>query len=492
MSTYLSVIRSLSVGASVVVLGACGTTSSLTSSLAYSSTQQNPSSPPNGGFAFALRTSTLLIAPPGGASGKQSQAPSGTTAADAPDGNQPLAAAGPPSGTAQVRAKAKPLTGKPKAPAHDQPAGSDKEGSSPVDKSDSKQAGKSVGGGQPTSADRAAGKSADVCVGALAWSDCLRGVAISVVPVSADGPVYVAKPAPPTGYKTTALPKVSAADPLFLTSVTYNTSSNLPTAISNAGSDATAGLVFGPWGAAVGGVFGFLTSFLQASAPPPNPPDWTSLTCSNDPARSLPKSPDSKDSPKLVLPLTVDYKSPDSTGCWNSVPPMSTGTLSDANAALLRGYSGWFYRFTPSTALPPHTSSVPPVILDVASRPSDVIATKDYFTTPAGQAWTSSQTSLPVSACRAVDFQLTRWTELEGQKSGKTADYFEYSIVVADPDYVQQVQAPNQGSITVLTVCGGYASSGTPSTTVSDSISALLKQVQAIRSAQSTSSTKKQ
>jgi hypothetical protein len=125
------------------------------------------------------------------------------------------------------------------------------------------------------------------------------------------------------------------------------------------------------------------------------------------------------------------------------------------------------------------------VIVAGAAPPSNIKATSEYF----GNAdWSNKVATFPVAACLAVELEITWWEAISEEKAAPP--YFYYPLVVADPSHVQAVSAPAQGSITVLPICGGYASSGAPSTALNDSISSLLKEVQAIRSAQTPSKSK--
>lgn len=379
------------------------------SDMAYSVDPDDPSSPRDGGFAFALRATTVVIAPPAssGPTGTNDKASAPTPGTSNPNTN--LIAAAPEPGLSSHSAGSHRSAGTaPKAGKQ----GTDKADaggtSPPSDKPNTNGSG-GAPATQPATAKTTVVR--DVCKDAKGWRDCLSGVSVSTFPVSSDAPVYVVKPQPPTGAKTVLSPKVSDADPLFLTSVSFNTTSTLPTAINSAGGDAVIGLAFGPWGAAAGAVVGLVSGLYTptANAPEPGVPvtpfSWTSLLCPNDPAKQF--SFDQTFKQALLLPVTVDYPDAGSASgsrCWSSLPAANPpGSLTPALQAGTP--TGWFYRFMPA-ALPPHTTRVPPVIVDGVAPPSSIEPTSSYFDKPP-KSWTDTRSSLPASACRSVEFQLT-------------------------------------------------------------------------------------
>jgi hypothetical protein len=456
------------------------------SDMAYSVDPDDPASPRDGGFAFALRATTVVIAPPAssGSTGTNDKtAPSSGTS----NSNPNLIAAAPEPGLSQHSAGSHRGAGTTTKAGKEQ---TDKNGAGGTSPPSDKPGTNGAGGAPAAQQAPATAKTTvvrDVCKDAKGWEDCLSGVSVSTFPVSSDAPVYVVKPRPPTGAKTVLAPKVSDADPLFLTSVSFNTTSTVPTAINNAGGDAVIGLAFGPWGAAAGAVVGLFSGLYTptANAPEPGAPpfSWTNLLCPSDTAKRF--SFDKTFKQALLLPVTVDYPDVGSVSgsrCWSSLPASNPpGGLSPALHVATP--TGWFYRFMPATALPPHTTRVPPVIVDGAALPSSIEPTSTYFDKPP-KNWTDTRSSLPTSACRSVEFQLTYLEDMENATGQVGFKIYSTPLIVADPTFVQQIAAPSQGSITVLSVCGGYASSGGPSTAVSDSVGAFLKQIQAIRNAE--------
>ena len=440
-----------------VLLSAIGIVASCASTrIKYSSDIEDPSSPPDGGFAFALRASTVVLAPRSATSAKAAPA-SGNDVAALPLSASVADAPAPKAGAASdtdLCASAK-----------------------PADK-----------------------KSPDACIDALA---------VSVAPVSTDDAVYIAAPDKSWHSKTSLTPKVSGTDPLLLNTVAVNTVSTFPSAITSAGAGGATGFAWGPWGAVLGAAGGFVTG-LTAPAQPTEVHvsfagdeglAWLSAVCNGarDRARysSLPQDV------LLHAPVTVDYKSADASACWTALP-----SAGDTNAGQRADPSeddpqaratGWFYRFVPNAKTPKRVTRLPPEILNDSTGqlilPSGVLPTADYFKSEKDSKWTGTKASVPASACRAVELQLVWWSQLASSVpvDARPAQMrvYHFPLVVADPAYVQSVTAPTRGTVTLLPVCGAYANSGAASSEASDSINALFKQIQAIKSAQSTWATKK-
>jgi hypothetical protein len=440
-------------------LAACGTTA-LSSRMKFSGSQTDPTSPPSGGFAFALRRTDLVMAPA------------------APQGTQ------------------QPPTVTPPKPA-DKEDKKTKDPKKVTEATSIEGTGKSAdqhASGQPADGATPSGRQySDACVGAKVWGDCLKSLSATPTPSSSALKVYVVQPDPASGTKTTITPKVSDSDPLFLTSVSFNTTSTAPNTIANIGAGVTTGMAWGPWGALVGGIIGIFggnQTANQAQGALLTPPSWTDLTCTDDIARNLVENPSK--TPKLTVPVSLSYVSAtsDQHTCWNSVPTVLAGKFVTSDD-LPYEISGWFYRFIAISELPKNASNFPPVLRE-GSLPANFLPSEEYFAEVAATKWTATKQTFPATACRAVELQVTWWQELESEKAGNKMHYSTYKAIVADPKWVQVVTAPNQGSVTVLPLCGAYASAGAPSTPVGDSISALLKQVQAVRSGQSSSTKKKQ
>jgi hypothetical protein len=445
--TAVSAAVAISTVAVVLMAGCAG------SSLKYSSKNSNPSSPPDGGFAFALHATTVALA--------------ASPAAARDDGTH--------GGTDARASKAAPLT----VPTANSCSSPPLPTPIPADY------------GPP-----------------VWWRDCLRGISASAVAISSTDTVYVAIPDNGLFSKTVATPKASDSDPLMLTSITFNTSSTIPSTITAAGAGAASGFVFGPWGAAAGAIVGAAGTWLPGTTSRVGPlahQDWWTFVCDGDKEYErygrLQKQLKSPASATLALPVTLDValaddKTPDkpsspSDACWNSLPT-NGGAQGNAPDDIATEATGWFYRFVPdqNTNGPKHLTLVPPVIInrgvDPPQLPVSIKPAHDYFTPSGSESVTKGKTSFPVSACRAVDLQITWWQEFDSNVKNltHTIQFNSYSLIVADARYVQVIDAPTHGSMTLLPVCGGYSSSGTPSTDMADSISNLIKQVQAVKDAE--------
>ena len=374
---------------------------------------KNPSSPPDGGFAFSLRTSSILLT-----------------------GEAPKAAPGDTGGTAKAAIP-----------------------STKVD-----------------------------CADKLT-QDCAADVAritATATPISDTSAVYFARPAsnhPHLG-GTTLAPKNDPTDPLMIQSVAFSYKNEVPNIIAGAGAGAVAGLAFGPAGLWVGLAIGAGgASVSQVSAP-----DWAqAAVCRSDlPKMARAYSP-KKDSlaaspaKELSLPVVLDYPLTDETPprCWHTLPAVKgAGSTSKTNA-------GWFYRILPVDAAPAHQSAVPPVLAKLTlddPLPEVFRRTGDYFS----EAGSKRQQTFPVSGCRAVAVELAWWEDLQTNKNPEPPkDLVEtIQLTIADPRVVQVMSIGGADTTIALLPCGAYATAGQPSTQFADDVSALVKQVQAIRSAQ--------
>jgi len=446
-------VFSLSIAAILCALLAAGCSASR---LKYTKNDADPASPPNGGFAFALHAATVVLTKTANKTSPASQ-PSG--------GAHPPTS--PPAGTA-ASSPTEPYAAtceRPKAPS------------------------------APPSENKPQTNW---------WRDCLRGTSSSVVAVSS-GAVYVASPDNGMFSTTKVTPKVSDSDPLLVNSVTFNTTSTIPGAITAAGTGAAAGFAFGPWGAVIGGVIGAAGVFAPGAtgkAAPIANAGWWDFAC--DGQTEYPRYMRLKDvgSATLSGPVTMDFTSVDNRTaqettlkavpeCWRPLPVSASGGYQpEAQPESQAEASGWFYRFVPNQSPPPRVTALPPMVYNVydasgktevklasALQPAD-----DYFTA----AGSSGQDTFPVAACRAVDLQITWWQEFDANTGDPThkVELVSFPLTVADPAYVQKIASPKQGAITLLPVCGGYASAGGPSTDLNDSISNLIKQVQAVKDAE--------
>jgi hypothetical protein len=441
----------------VILLFLAFLTGCAASKLKYTSKNPDPSSPPDGGFAFALHTSTVALTK-ATAKSDSSTPQSDTSHSSASAGSHTAVNSKVPAPTDQYMA----TCSAPKPPSP-MPAG---------------------------------------YMPSIWWRDCLRGLSSSVVAVSDNNAVYVATPDSGLSSKTSVTPKASDSDPLLLTSITFNTTSTIPSAITAVGTGAAAGFVWGPWGAALGGIIGGIGAFapgITGKAAPSANPGWWDVACDRDTEykRYARLASDLKDPPNATLagPLTLDFIPFAGHGsadiCWNSLPATTEtgGMLSDD---LSTEATGWFYRFVPDQEKngPAHVTVVPPLVANRgADNPALPLAVKlatSYFQTVGSDSTTVGQQSFPVTACRAVDLQITWWQEFDANAKDAThkIQLVTFPLIVADPTYVQVIKAPTHGSITLLPVCGGYASSGAPSTDMADSINNFIKQVQAIKAAQ--------
>ena len=426
--------RSLLFLVACALLGGCAS-----SSVKYAVNYPDPSSPPDGGFAFALRNSTVALssAPSKPASGQTQATTTGSTPALAP---------------ASVSCK-----------------------------------------------DNSSEKSADPPT----WEQCWRSVLASVSPISDQNFVFVAVPDNSVFSKTKLTPKVSTSDLLMLTSVTFSSNSTIPSAISSAGTGAAAGFAFGPWGAVAGGVIGAISAVVPIGRSAVPVLEWPEYVCDGETRISYYKQLASSTSATLKLPVALDYTLAPTLAttqepCWTALPATNGSIGGDGSQSYMSAPAypptiptGWFYRFAPNSDAPRYVTRVPPVVVSDQGGnlvlPAGIIKRTDYIQEKPGQWKTESLETFPVSACHAVELQVTWWTELRDQAANpaaKAARYQIFPLIVADPEYVQVIASPTGGTVNLLTLCGGYATSAGPSTDTTDSLNNLIKAVQAVKAAE--------
>jgi hypothetical protein len=443
-SVYALIVAALTASIAACALISAGCTSS--SRLTYTTTG-DPASPPSGGFAFALRASTVVL----NKAGKATNTP-------APSPPNPHGTTNPPAAT-----------------------------------------------GASTAADnfnatceRAKLPKPGDQVPSDWWRECLRGTTSSVVPMSGET-VYIAIPDNSVSSKTVVTPKTSDSDPLLLNSVSLNTTSKVPNAITAGGTGAAAGFVFGPWGAVIGGVVGMGGAVLSGTGRSTTQNSgWWDAVCDGPTEYARYGRLNDVGTASLTGPITMDFKAIDdrtpkeieekaTPDCWRTVPAIASGGYQPEQESNEQAApSGWFYRFVENQSPPKKVTKLPPLVYKDAS--GNVSAhlplqlSKEYFTA----AGDKPQDTFPVAACRAVDLQITWWQELELARSHPphAIKLVTFSVTVADPAYVQRITSPAQGTITLLPVCGGYASPGGPSSDFSDSVNNLIKQVQAVKDAE--------
>jgi hypothetical protein len=201
--------------------------------------------------------------------------------------------------------------------------------------------------------------------------------------------------------------------------------------------------------------------------------------------------------PQLFLPVALDYKTKSSlSDCWHPLPnkAKSTAMLHPKDPPPL---SGWFYRIKLAAPIEGDPKLIkdnselikglPPVLprdIDASTVITPPFQKRDEYFSNEG-----NKKSFPVSACRSVELHITWWEQLP--KVTAEPSFTSYPIMVADSDYVQEVRLPKNGTISLLPVCGGYATPTQTPSSASELIDAAIKQAQAIKEAQSKYDAKK-
>jgi hypothetical protein len=318
---------------------------------------------------------------------------------------------------------------------------------------------------------------------------CLSGVIVDPVP-SLDTPsFYIAQ-----WKRGTTLSEFNTINtsPLMLESFSVNYKNPAPGIITAAGTGATAGFAIGgPWGAVIGGLVGAISKGMDTEKSEPinalfQIDELFPAACPKDKVYVKDLKTLMGKSAELYLPLTISKgipDKPDEQKCWHPLPNRSPKAEDAMENHDKRTLSGWFYRIlvreTPDIKFPP----VLPDNLDSISPPFQ--KNSDYFATTDPETFTKDKTTFPVSACRAVELQITWWEKLdEAVKANAEPKLFKYSLMVADSNYVQVIRLPKEGSILLLPVCGGYASPKPTSSSAGEVFNAVVQQAQAIKAAQ--------
>jgi hypothetical protein len=257
----------------------------------------------------------------------------------------------------------------------------------------------------------------------------------------------------------------------------------------------------------IGGILGVAGSFAPGptgKAAAPAHPGWWDFVCDGDSEYERYERLQANSSAAVAGPVSVDFTSVDNrtseeiksdkarSECWRPLPAGGGGAGFQSDDTRTEA-SGWFFRFMPdqSSSGPAHITTLPPLVYNQGASnpklPPSVQTTVSFFQAAGSDSKPIAQNALPVSACRAIDLQLTWWEEFKENtnKPLHRVQFVTFPLTVADPTYVQKIAAPSHGSITLLPICGGYASSGGPSTDLNESISNLLKEAQAVKEAQS-------
>lgn len=309
---------------------------------------------------------------------------------------------------------------------------------------------------------------------------CLSGVIVDPVP-SLDTPNFYAA----HWRRGTTLSEFKTIDknPLMVDSFSVNYKNPAPEIIKSAGTGAAMGFTIGgPWGAVIGGLAGAIVIIATNKDLPEK---IIPLYC--DKVNKTQLETLKGKSAELYLPITLTYATDKSISeCWRPLPNRSPEVEMETTQGTAP-LSGWFYRIlVRKTPAEKEKIKFPPVLpdeLDSISPP--FYKNGDYFSITDPETFTEDKTTFPVSACRAVELQITWWKKIdEAIKAKAEPKSFKYSLMVANSDYVQAIRLPKEGSITLLPVCGGYASPKPTSSSAGEVFNAVVQQAQAIKAAQ--------
>jgi hypothetical protein len=348
---------------------------------------------------------------------------------------------------------------------------------------------------------------------------CLKGaITISTSP-AIDSAVYFAEAKSTDHFynfgHTTLTPKYDTTNTTMLTGVGFNYANQVPALLGAAGAGAAAGMAFGPWGAVIGGTVGFAGAYVgggyspyeyqeQYSPSSKVKPVAEDYICDED-KKSYEADADTQHPPTktLSLPVSLAYQSfalsdadvptgkkgnivEDVIGEKNSLDASEKQYVSCWHKFPEGKNSGWFYKLDPKKD-PIVKQAIPPVLTYknfIQSSSVKLVNPNPGVPFPfmtAGSFFKSTDTrqTFPVSACVSVDLQIAWWSDI----NETTSNTLDTTLTVADPNFVQVVGWQDNSTVTVA-ACGGFENTGTPSQPVSDDFSALIKQVQAVKTAQ--------
>lgn len=295
------------------------------------------------------------------------------------------------------------------------------------------------------------------------WEKCFSNIQITTTPRTAEQFEYIALPADKLSAGTTQLYAVPETNhQLLLKSVQIAYQDTWGNVITSAAAGATTGAAFGPSGigigAIIGGIAGTMTEEVLQLKEKQNIATHLCKGSNNPIAKDEYK--DLK--PTLNVPVVIDLEvarqhPKNKKDCWHILANnhMSTGKLLDTNQKESSSEGdGWLYRIK-SFPQPPDSIKSKTYFAQTTSclKPSDAAG---------GAKCTEPGTSFPVSACENVKLQITWWRNLipSATNDPDNPKLIQYNVTVANPEYVLPIPIPQSGTITLGSLCGGYATVG--------------------------------
>jgi hypothetical protein len=177
---------------------------------------------------------------------------------------------------------------------------------------------------------------------------------------------------------------------------------------------------------------------------------------------------------------------PDKKPCWHLLPSNAQRFVEHSSAAKLTGYrgNGWLYRI-----------ELDPKIQSGATSPDTYFAaapagTLDQLTKSSTPNASDTRADFPYSTCRKATIEVIWWNELQEALTinATTPDYhyLSFNITIADPQHLGATALPRAGSIKFKPLCGPSSVTKTDTgSPLSDSAQELLKQIKAVKDAQS-------
>jgi hypothetical protein len=335
----------------------------------------------------------------------------------------------------------------------------------------------------------------EACQGTASAHDCLSKITVVPTPTAAAPPTSNEKGPLPPGK---ALPYIAldgnivfwrstkfsgvplGEDPTLLKTVNVIYGDSSVSIITAAGTAAATASAFGPWAALGAGVVagvataaGTRQNALDEGGAPLNPPAWQKVLCGNDQEHIG----DFADPPQIVAlngPIVVSLEETQrdvKNQCWHMLPASALS----GHSSLKAEWSGWLYRVKLGDPVE-YQGGVPPTLRE------------NYFAAAPSPAMPLQQhTDFPVAACRPAEFDIIWWADVEEQKLVHTdiPGYRPFSFQVSDANEIDSVPLPKNGTITMLSICGGYGTYNAYSgATVSSELDELVKQIGAVKKAQ--------
>jgi hypothetical protein len=302
-------------------------------------------------------------------------------------------------------------------------------------------------------------------------ADCLAAATVTSTASAAGSTYYIAAPKDSLPWVHTSLSTTTSGDdPSNITALNVSVTDNSAKMITGAGTGATSGAAFGPWGIAGGAILGAIGGMRAEGGPPAIP---VAILCTKDQANFNPPN-----SPELQLPASIDTTPALPASGQPVLNPLQDGDTTIAAAVATAGTRCWHQ--LPYVGKNPGATSASGWLyrLSVIRRPTGLMHMADYM------ASKSASTQFPYNACELAELDLVWWGSIKNQgwtTASQVAPDKSFFVRVTVLDDLQTMTLPQSGAIKLGPICGATLAA-TPYTgaSASDELSALASFAEAI------------